>query len=974
AVAEPGSVLVGDSTKHATEEAVVYEDVGARELKGKSEPVQLWRAVRVISGIGGAKRSAGLEAPFVGRDRELRVIKELFHASAGESRAQLASVMGVAGTGKSRLSWEFFKYIDGLAGNVRWHAGRCLPYGEGVTYWALAEMVRTRASIAEGEEPAAQREKLHLAVEQSIADPDERRFVEPRLAHLLGLEEHAPWERENLFSAWRLFYERLAEEMPTVMVFEDMEWADAALLDFIEHLVDWSKNHSLFVLVLARPELAERRPTWGAARRNFSSLYLEPLSTAEMETLLAGLVPGLPDDLRVRIRERAEGVPLYAVETVRMLLDRGLLVEDGSSYRLVGELESLEVPETLHALVAARLDGLSGEERRLLQDAAVLGKTFTAAGLGVLCGVEREPLERLLGLLVRKEVLGLQADPRSPEHGQYGFLQDILRHVAYETLPRRERRAKHLAAAEYLGGSLGEEEVAEVVAAHLLDAYRLDPDAADATQLRARAYGGLLRAGERASSLGASAEALHSFERAAELASGPFEQAAALGRAGEMALAVADERAGALFEQAIALYEAAGDTHAAARASGWVAVVEARGGRTAEAIERMERAYATIGGDEPDADLAFLLIRLGSAHFFAGDLERAGERVERGLDLAEALGLPDLLARGWNAKANLLSARRPEEARALYRLVLDTALAHELYQHASAACANLSNLGFGRDRYGDSLGHLEQARELALRSGDRTVEWFVLSELSYALTMLGRWDEALARFAELPDEQVGLTAELASPLLGVLEIHLQRGEPGRARRLLARYEDVGRSGDVQAQGAYQAALAAVRLADGDPQGALAAGGQAFAGRDTHGIGAQDVKHGFRLAVEAALSLGDRGRADELLTTVERLPPGLQPPYLTAQAQRFRARLAGDDPAGGAGYAAAAAGMRTLELPFHHAVVQLEHAEWLTVQERHDEAEPLLAEARDTFERLQAAPWLERLQRVAIESVAAPAQS
>ena len=166
--------------------------------------------------------------------------------------------------------------------------GRCLPYGEGVTYWALAEMVRTRASIAEGEEPAAQREKLHIAVEQSIADPDERRFVEPRLAHLLGLEEHAPWERENLFSAWRLFYERLAEEMPTVMVFEDMEWADAALLDFIEHLVDWSKNHSLFVLVLARPELAERRPTWGAARRNFSSLYLEPLSTAEMETLLAG--------------------------------------------------------------------------------------------------------------------------------------------------------------------------------------------------------------------------------------------------------------------------------------------------------------------------------------------------------------------------------------------------------------------------------------------------------------------------------------------------------------------------------------------------------------------------------------------------------------------------------------------------------------------------------------------------------------
>src|SRR6185437_1091209 len=177
-----------------------------------------------IGGIGGAQHTTGLEAPFVGRDRELRVVKELFHASAGESKAHLVSVLAVAGTGKSRLSWEFFKYIDGLAENVRWHRGRCLPYGEGVTFWALAEMVRTRAQIVEGEDTASQRAKLHAAVEESIADGDERRFVEPRLAHLLGLEEHAQWERENLFSAWRLFYERLAEEMPTVLVFEDMEW------------------------------------------------------------------------------------------------------------------------------------------------------------------------------------------------------------------------------------------------------------------------------------------------------------------------------------------------------------------------------------------------------------------------------------------------------------------------------------------------------------------------------------------------------------------------------------------------------------------------------------------------------------------------------------------------------------------------------------------------------------------------------
>src|ERR671935_1906356 len=502
----------GDATKRATEAAVVYEDAGVRELKGKADPVQLWRAVRVIGGRGGALRSTGLEAPFVGRDRELRVIKELFHASAGEAVAHLVSVMAVAGTGKSRLSWEFFKYIDGLADNVRWHRGRCLPYGEGVTYWALAEMVRTRAAIVEGEEPETQLEKLHTAVEEAIADADERRFVEPRLAHLLGLDEGSPADRENLFSAWRLFYERLADEMPTVMVFEDMEWADASLLDFIEYLVDWSRNHPLFVIVLARPDLAERRPTWGAGKRAFTSLYLEPLSSTDMDGLLAGLVPGLPDELRAAIRERAEGVPLYAVETVRMLLDRGLLVRRGSAYEPAGPIGALDVPETLHALIAARLDGLSADERRIVQDAAVAWEKFALDALAALSGAAAGHPEPILVSLVRKEALTLQADPLSPERGQYGFLQNLVRRVAYEMLSKHERKAKHLAAAAL---DEDDEEVVEVVAAHYLAAHDADPDAPDAEDIRGRAAAALVRAGERAGSLAAYLEAQRYFEQAA---------------------------------------------------------------------------------------------------------------------------------------------------------------------------------------------------------------------------------------------------------------------------------------------------------------------------------------------------------------------------------------------------------------------------------------------------------------------------
>jgi class 3 adenylate cyclase/tetratricopeptide (TPR) repeat protein len=963
AAAEPGSVYVGESTRRASEQAIAYEDAGAFELKGKEGETRLWKALRVVSGVRGQLKSQGLEAPFVGRDRELRQIKDFFHICAEERKAHLVSVTGIAGIGKSRLAWEFYKYFDGITQIVYWHRGRCLAYGEGVTYWALADMVRMRCLIAEDDDQATAATKLEAALEEHILDPEERRFVQPRLAQLLGLGDQETRDRQDLFAAWRLFFERLADEYPTVLAFEDMQWADASLLDFVEYLLEWSRNSPIYVVTLARPELLERRPTWGAGHRNFTSLYLEPLSASAMEQLLHGLVPGLPAALRDQILARAEGVPLYAVETVRMLLDRGLLAEEGSAYRVVGEVEELEVPETLHALVAARLDGLSPDERRLLQDAAVLGKTFTLAALAALTDMDAAELEPLLATLVRKEVLGLQSDPRSPEHGQYGFLQDIIRRVAYETLPKRERRAKHLTVAEHLTSSLSEEEVAEVVASHLVDAYRLDPDAPDAVPLRSRAHAALTRAGERAASLGASAEALRYFEQSCELADEPVEQADALGRAGEMALARGDnDHAGTLFERAVALYESVGETHAAARSSSWLAMTEQRAGHIEEGIARMERAFEVIAGDEPDADLAFLLARLGSAHYFAGNVEEARKRIEQALDIAEALDLREVLLRAWNTKATLLASTRPEEARGLYQLSLQTALEHEVTQSAAVTCAQLSDLGFRRDRYAESLGYLEQALEYARRIGDRRWEWFALSEMSYALYMLGRWDEALVKFAEIPDEQLGTDTNLASPLTGVLALYLHRGELDQARGLLARFEQLSRSHDVQIQGGYNMATAAIRLAEGDPRNAIAAAGLAFAGRGKLGIASQDVKHGFLHALEAALALGEHEQANEMLATVEELPAGLRPPFLAATAHRFRAGLAGDDPGADRQFTEAASILREVELPFHLAVVLLEHGEWLAARGRPDDAEPPLAEARETFGRLGAAPWLARAER------------
>ncbi len=292
--AEPGTVLTGDTTRRASEAAIIYEDAGQHELKGKAEPQHLHRAVRVIGGRGGALRSTGLEAPFVGRDRELRLLKELFHASADECTAHLLSVIGVAGIGKSRLSWEFFKYLDGLAATTYWHRGRSLAYGEGVTYWALAEMLRGRAGIAEGESQQDATAKLRASLEEHVHDPDERRWIEPRLAQLLGLEERTAAEREDLFAAARLFFERMTERYPVVLVFEDMQWAEPALVDFIEYLLDWSRTHPLFVLALGRPEVAERHPGWPSNKRNFTSLFLEPLPPSAMDSMLDRPRAGTP--------------------------------------------------------------------------------------------------------------------------------------------------------------------------------------------------------------------------------------------------------------------------------------------------------------------------------------------------------------------------------------------------------------------------------------------------------------------------------------------------------------------------------------------------------------------------------------------------------------------------------------------------------------------------------------------------------
>ena len=363
-------------------------------MKGKADPVPLWSVRAVVAAVGGAQRADGLEAPHVGRDRELRLVKELFHGVEETRRPALLVVDGEPGVGKSRLGWEFEKYSDGLQYRIRWHSGRCLSYGEGVAFYALAEAIRGRLQTLlepdedPGDSDEDQARLLARGLETHVPDPDERAWLAPRMEALLGVGAVGNFKREDLFVAWTTFLHRVSEdEFPVVLVIDDAQHADDGLLHFIEHLLAVG-SFPCFVLLLSRPGLLEEHPTL-ATNRRATVLHLEPLTPRDMGDLLDGLVVGLPDAARDSLVDRAEGIPLFAVETVRSLIDRDLVVPRGGQYVLADadrlDLDAIGAPASLQALISARLDTLPPDQRRVLDRASVIGNSFDRNAIADLC-------------------------------------------------------------------------------------------------------------------------------------------------------------------------------------------------------------------------------------------------------------------------------------------------------------------------------------------------------------------------------------------------------------------------------------------------------------------------------------------------------------------------------------------------------------------------------------------------------------
>jgi class 3 adenylate cyclase/predicted ATPase len=973
AAAGPGQVLTDRATQRLAGPAIGFAAAGEHLLKGKAGSRELWRATRVLAGAGGSQRIDGLEASLVGRDAELRTMKDLFHATAERRAPRLLLVSGPAGVGKSRLGWEFFKYIDGLAEVVWWHRGRCLSYGEGVAFWALAEIVRQRLGIAEEDRADIAAGKLAEGLDRFVPDPAERGYVGARLARLLGVEfagdDGTVVSREELFAGWRLFFERLAAENPVVLLIEDAQHADAGLLDFLDHLVDWARELPIYVLVFARPELGQARLGFGAGR-NRSTLTLDPLDAASMDQLVDALVPGMPPAARAKITAQAQGIPLFAVETVRSLIDRDIVQPVEGIYRLTGDVGELVVPDSLHALLAARLDALDPDVRRLLADAAVLGTTFPAEALIAVSGQDEATVRAALAELVRREVLSVSADPLSPERGSYQFSQQMLRQVAYDTLSRRDRKAKHLKVAAHLRAAFpGDgEEITDVIASHYLDALTASPDDPDADKIRDQATGALIRAGERAERTGAPARAAASYAAAARLrppdtADGGEPAAILWERAAEAAItnaswALAIEYA----DRARDLRLNQEDRRAAARAQAITGQALRHWGRHAEAREQLTAAVDALRAD-PDTDTVRALEQLAVVEVFDGtpDADRL---------TAEALFLGQALDIGSGQLAYLLitraiylnNARRPAQSIAYLRESVRLATQASDTLGLGIALLDLSDVLAVTDPAAAAEAARTAAEHLR-RIGGRQYLSIAILNLAVALLESGNWDAAETEVTQTADSDGVADIENLACARGWLAA--LRGDAAMAETMLGAVQDLRTSEDPQDRAQISITDAFIAAARAQPQDALRHAREALAEASALQINADYPRWAWPLAARSAHELGDTAALGELLGLLDTYQPGHLGPMLRAERALVRARLAAQngDQSADTAFGAAISGLREMSTPYHLAHGLLDQAEYLLSRGDGQAAAIAIEEARDIAGRLRCQPLLERADAV-----------
>jgi class 3 adenylate cyclase/tetratricopeptide (TPR) repeat protein len=844
-----GGIAVGEQTYRTTSHTFEYEALEPVQAKGKSGPLALWRAraVRIRFGADFHEHTT----PFVGRELEKPLLIGIFERTRQRRTVQLVTVVGEPGVGKSRMVAELFAYVEAeaLPKITRWRQGRCLPYGEGITFWALGEIVKREAAILESDSADVAAAKLDAAVSP---DEPERRWLIQRLAPLVGLEA-APAERQESFTAWRRYLEGLAAWRETVLVFEDLHWADEALLAFLEHLAEWSEDVPLLILCSARPELYERRPGWGAGQRNAHTINLSPLSDEETAELVSALAAQrqLDPALREAILERAGGNPLYAEEFVRLLADHGAT--------------ATALPETVQALIAARLDTLPPERKSLLQDAAVVGKVFWSSAVAEMAGRGHDEVEVALHELSRKELVRPARVTSMEGESEYVFWHLLVRDVAYGQIPRAERARRHRAAAAWIERKGGErvEDFAEVLAHHYLQALELaeaSGDVAGAAEIAPAARRFLALAGERALGLD-TAQAVARLEQALGLtpSDDPGRPELVVRWADAVAQAGRERDAADALDEAIAALRARGDFKAAASALQIRSRVSLRLGEgrhvelAAEAVRLLEEA-------EPGPTLVAAFGQLASAEALAGNYPRAVEAADRAISLAEQLGLPEPARavgyRGY-ARANLGDVAALEEMEQARRLLLAAGAGREVavvQNNAAIVSYPLKGPAASLSAFEAGISFCEErglAEAVAALAGNRPG----------LLIELGQTEEAQAEAQRLVAEfdARGNVHDAAEVHAALLLLRSSRGETGiadDAERLVELAQLIG-AADIRV---YVVSAAAAALTVEAPERVVAV----FAALGERDSGSSYYARCLPTMVRAALSVGNSALARRLV--------------------------------------------------------------------------------------------------------------
>jgi class 3 adenylate cyclase len=800
-------IAVSEQTYRATERIFEYEELEPVQVKGKAEPLALYRPLAARARFG-SDVTRTHTTPLVGRELERPLLIGTFERSAQQRSCQLVTIVGEPGVGKSRLCAELFAYIDNRPGLTRWRQGRCLPYGEAIAFWALGEIVKAECGILESDSPQEAEAKLGRALPHD--DPD-LPWLKARLGPLVGVPSEPASQGES-FTAWRRFCESLAADGPAVLVFEDLHWADQALLSFLEHLSEWTEGVPLLVLCTARPELYEQHAGFGANARNAHRINLAPLSDEETARLISMLLERavLPAGTQQALLERAGGNPLYAEEFVRLLSDRG---------ELAGEAE---VPDSVQALIAARLDTLTAERKSLLQDAAVLGKVYWAGALAEMGG--REPGDVALALheLSRKELVRPARSSSMEGEREYGFWHLLVRDVCYAQIPRAARAARHQAAAAWLEVKAGErvEDLADVLAHHYVTALELARAAGQSKEvetLEASAIRYLALAGERALPLDVEG-AEQSLARALALApAGHPERASLLERWAQAAQQQNRlKEAKQALEEALSLYREQSQSVAAGRVLTARAMVLQRLGDSGQE-EALIQALALLEAEPPGPELVAAHAQLAAAHIIGGSAFLEGiAAADRALAIAAELGLPEparALGRRGYARCNL------GEREGLVDMRRALALAIEQGEGRTAAVLH-NNLAIGMWQYEGPKAALAACRDgidFCERGG---ITEFVLSIGAMSTTFLAELGQAAQALAEAEPIAERLQAAgdiyFTEPRSVQLRLLAERGAHEQAPsvdELVARARE---SGELQTYADVFAAVARLLLAQGKP--------------------------------------------------------------------------------------------------------------------------------------------------------------